>query len=375
MDFDQESEEIKRLIEQSRNSDGDEDYKRRVRMGGDLLSLLNNPSAAEINSGVKLAKPDYQGQAENVIKGIENPLEKAAKIASTLSAYQGAQKAQAEAERLRSETILGKSKFSPAEVAKLNRATGLDYSGLTRGEAAAKKYPTLEDAVRIGEAKVAKDNTFDEKKASRINKETERLADTLSGGQKIASSINVIDDMFGKIMPGMSLDKLQVVNGKLLNDGKEVDLPGVSIPGLGRVSAHSSDARMLNSQMAAIFNTELKDRSGTAVTDNELDRIKTEFASGKYNTEAEMIQALKNYKARAVFLLKNREAAYDPEAVAEYKSRGGKTSDDLFQSGKAVEQPPAPPPREFTNQKTGEVVRIHADGTKEIIKAGRNATP
>lgn len=177
MDFDQESEEIKRLIEQSRNSDGDEDYKRRVRMGGDLLSLLNNPSAAEINSGVKLAKPDYQGQAENVIKGMENPLEKAAKIASTLSAYQNAQKSMAESEKTRAEAAADLREVSPADREAYKGYGHVVAPGTTYAQAK-KSLPPLKDLALAGAKRAAEQPGKDDEYASGLRKERSGLPTT-----------------------------------------------------------------------------------------------------------------------------------------------------------------------------------------------------
>lgn len=107
---------------------------------------------------------------------------------------------------------------------------------------------------------------------------------------------------------------------------KEVDLPGASVPFVGRVSGYDPDARTLQSRIAKVFNVELKDRSGAAVTDSELERLKTEFAAGKFNSEAEMLTALRDYKQAARAALANAEARYPPEAVKEFGERGGFTS-------------------------------------------------
>lgn len=67
--------------------DSDEDYNRRVRIGGDLMSLFNVPSGAEIYAKADIAKPNYQAQAQRVIESEPNKLDQAGKIASVLSAY------------------------------------------------------------------------------------------------------------------------------------------------------------------------------------------------------------------------------------------------------------------------------------------------
>lgn len=106
-------------------------------------------------------------------------------------------------------------------------------------------------------------------------------------------------------------------------NGKKVDVPGVSIPLVGRVSAFSGDARQLQQRLAKIFNTVLKDRSGAAVTSSELERLKSEFGSGAYSSEADMLNALKQYKEEIRNLIAARKVTYSPEAQEKYLDRGG----------------------------------------------------
>lgn len=112
-------------------------------------------------------------------------------------------------------------------------------------------------------------------------------------------------------------------------DNSPVNLPGTNVPGVGRVSFYSPEARSLNSQIATVFNAELKDRSGAAVTNSELERLKTEFANGKFDTEEGLLKALKDYKVAATNLLQSTEAKYDPKIIKAYQQRGGFTSADL----------------------------------------------
>ena len=110
---------------------------------------------------------------------------------------------------------------------------------------------------------------------------------------------------------------------------KAIKLPGTTVPGLGRVTFYDTDARVLKSTMDKIFNTELKNRSGQAVTSNELKRLREEFGEGAFNTEQEMLGALKRYKAAAIRAVKNSEARFPQEIKDEFKKRGGFSSDDI----------------------------------------------
>jgi hypothetical protein len=111
-----------------------------------------------------------------------------------------------------------------------------------------------------------------------------------------------------------NLDSLQynpkTGKGTILNkQGKRIavpDIPGVSVIGVGR-QYYGERAQDLKSSLDAVFNRELKDRSGAAVTSSELEKLKTEFASGKYASEASMLDAFKRYKDLVHKKLKSQE--------------------------------------------------------------------
>lgn len=175
----------------------------------------------------------------------------------------------------------------------------------------------------------------------KFDKAVDSAGKELSSHGKLFSAINMVEKELGFPLDNIN-DKGQVKQP----DGsfKDVDLPGANVWGIGRVTAHSPEARMLEGSVAAIFNTELKDRSGAAVTDNELNRLKMEFNAGKFNTEPEMLRALKRYKIKAAEVLANAEARYNPEVLAEYSNRGGFTSGKLGgETGGATGQWDAPP--------------------------------
>lgn len=141
----------------------------------------------------------------------------------------------------------------------------------------------------------------------------EKRSEDLRG---VLQSIDNFENILGASLSSFSVDK----NNNLKKDGKSVDLPGTSIPGLGRLSFYSGDARKLRSAADRIFNVELKDRSGAAVTDSELQRLRSEFNEGKFSTEADLIDAMRRYKNRAEELMRGIQAAY-PKAIPLFKGR------------------------------------------------------
>lgn len=161
------------------------------------------------------------------------------------------------------------------------------------------------------------------------DKSVERLAGNLGTSQDAARTIKNVEQLIG-----FDLNKYDPSKNTV--DGKKVDLPGVSIPALGRFTAYSSDARVLDNTASKLFNIELKDRSGAAVTTPELERLKMEYSQGKFNTESEILGAMKRYKSALLSKMRDIEAA-NPSAASRYASQGGTTSGYL-QDGVATKE-------------------------------------
>jgi hypothetical protein len=157
---------------------------------------------------------------------------------------------------------------------------------------------------------------------------TQKLAKDLSGAQDLLNSYQILESELGS-----PLENYDASGEILKKDGKPVDLPGVSIPGVGRTSFYSDKAQRLSSAAERIFNVTLKDRSGAAVTTPEMDRLRNEYMSGRFNTETQLIKAMQNYKQAALTALKNKEAGYSPDVLKNYAEAGGVTS-GTFQNKK-----------------------------------------
>lgn len=176
---------------------------------------------------------------------------------------------------------------------------------------------------RLAQSQADKQEKKEVAQAKEIDKQTVKAQKDLAPLQSIGNALAEVEKYVGFKLDDFD-PKTNTVNGK------EVDLPGVSIPGLGRITAYSDDAVGLEGKIAKIFNTELKDRSGAAVTTPEMERLKVEFNSGKFNTEEQMLAALQSYKHMAFQAMRNKEAGYSPEAIAEYQDRGGQVSGTTF---------------------------------------------
>lgn len=197
-----------------------------------------------------------------------------------------------------------------------------------------------------------------EKNERQIETDMQKLSKDIAGAQGVTSALDEVERQLG-----FKLDEANVSDGVVKVGGKAVDLPGVSVPGLGRVSAYSGKARELQGAAASVFNAELKDRSGAAVTNPELQRLKMEFGEGKFNTESEMISALQRYKRALKQELQNREAGYSKDVVGRYKDQGGRTSDTVSSAGTQNEV-------QVRNPETGETLIIPREDLKDAQRDG-----
>lgn len=159
----------------------------------------------------------------------------------------------------------------------------------------------------------------DVKKSEALDRKTQKLASDLKTSQDVATTVEGIEQELG-----FNLDNIDK-EGKL--EGKSIDIPGISIPGIGRVTAYSDKARVLDDTMSKLFNVELKNRSGVAVTPPELKNLKREFSEGKFNTEEEKLKAMKRFKEGLKKAFTNIEAGYSKDVISEYQDRGGFTSE------------------------------------------------
>jgi hypothetical protein len=149
-----------------------------------------------------------------------------------------------------------------------------------------------------------------EAKQRSFNASVEKYSEKTEPLNRIFNAVGSVEKELGFNLDDYDPRTDTVVDRKAGAIANTPDLPGTSLPLIGRVSFYNKDARTLQSTMAKVFNVELKDRSGAAVTSNELERLRDEFETGKFNTEADMLAALKRYKAAASDLLNSVEAPY-----------------------------------------------------------------
>lgn len=314
------------------------------------------------NQGMK----DFSRAMESERGDRENRYQMDAKVQEYLANKQQDQEDRSSTEQYRRDTLASNDKFRRDNMAQSEK---IRRDEMAQRERLARSRPsgggvTPYQSFQMEQAQQNKATAADE----RLDKKVGKLGDDLGNSQDVFASIGAVEDQIG-------------FNLEDKDKNKGVDLPGISVPGLGRISAFNSDARLLQARIGKIFNTVLKDRSGATVTDSELERLRQEFAAGKFNTEEELLGALSEYKAAAAGAMQNIEAKYSPEAVAKYREQGGKTLQDLSQR-KAKQKAPADGTaiaaptgktvvKEFVSPSTGKRKRVYSDGTEEILDASK----
>lgn len=210
--------------------------------------------------------------------------------------------------------------------------------------------------LQLGAAKAAKESAqerADARQQAGLEQKTEKMiADqTVKIGKELSGELPALSGEVKKIeeLLGGSLDAYDPKT-KTLN-GKVIDVPGKSVPGIGRMYMPGSQGEEFDSAFKGIFNSLLKQRSGAAVTNQELARLRSEFAAGRFNTEEKMIEAMSRFKKALRKEMLQKEKSFKPEAVQRFKDQGGLLTEDLL----GMEAPPPEPQRRTWQGKTFEL--------------------
>lgn len=107
-------------------------------------------------------------------------------------------------------------------------------------------------------------------------------------------------------------------------------LPDLAVP---------EPARTARQDVAKLFNITLKDRSGAAVTNQELERLKTEFGKGIIKTPQQLITAIARAKSIVEHHYQGIAASFGPSALEAYNSNLEAIGGTPFNPGAAPAAP------------------------------------
>jgi hypothetical protein len=126
------------------------------------------------------------------------------------------------------------------------------------------------------------------------------------------------------------LDKTNVPQFESLLSDVEADIAKVKdIPGYGGIMGNlptylqSEEGRALRQKIATLRNLTLKDRSGAAVTNQELSRLLEELGTGMLKSDADLKRGLAGVRKNLDAVKQNVVAGVDDATLNEYQQRGG----------------------------------------------------
>lgn len=131
------------------------------------------------------------------------------------------------------------------------------------------------------------------------------------------------------------------------------------IPGYGATAALpdwaiTREGQDLRQDLVKLFNIELAERSGAAVTKQELDRLRDEFKAGMFKTDRQLVQGIRNYRSLLEDYKKAVFAGYGEDVKDQYWGQGGLN----FKMDKPPSAPTPPRPQAVTED------QIRADQKK-----------
>lgn len=304
----------------------------------------------------KAMRPESRSERQAKLMQLQNSLQqrRGESTQRELTGLNTQMQAQAKAEqRAQDQTIAGERFKQQQELLKqkieAEKLRGETYAMSVKEGIASRERIAKWQAEAAKMAKDAAQDRADERaQATRDQKKEIKIADqSLKLGKEFSGDVidmsNSLKDI--ETIVGDNLESYDP-NTKTLG-GKPVDLPGKSLPLVGRVYAPGSKGERLAAAFTNINNALLKARSGAAVTEQEYARLKAELGTGKFNTEEQMLESLQRFKRSFKETLEQKERSYMPETTAKFREQGGRLSSDLFN----VAAPKGPQRKEWNGKK------------------------
>lgn len=155
----------------------------------------------------------------------------------------------------------------------------------------------------------------------------------LAQNKQMASDKSNLDRVDKKVTAfSTQLDKTNIPQFESLLGEIEAEISNYSqrgdIPGYGKTGSLpqfllSDEGKTLRQKIAQLQNLTLKDRSGAAVTNQELQRLLNELGTGVLSTDAQLKTGLSQVRRNLDAVKQNVVAGVDDATLAEYQSRGG----------------------------------------------------
>lgn len=127
-----------------------------------------------------------------------------------------------------------------------------------------------------------------------IKKDVKDFRKDIKDSQNLLNQVEQIEKTYGFDLDTYDFEKNKAtINGK----DKKVDIPGVTLPGLGQIAPFGKAAEVRNTEQS-IYNRMIKELSGGNVTGSEEIRNLIDQGRGPLSTEAQRIESLKKVKQK-----------------------------------------------------------------------------
>lgn len=154
---------------------------------------------------------------------------------------------------------------------------------------------------------------------------------------KVDDDAQKLEKRIGDMTPGIKyrLEELDKAVGGIENVESKESLPGVGpLAGLAPDVMLSDQGSVIRQHARGLVADLIKLQSGTAASEKEVDRKMEELGMGAGSKEVSFRRGILNVRNQLVQKLKSTEAAFKPEVVEAFRSRGGVTHDVVGAIGK-----------------------------------------
>jgi hypothetical protein len=164
------------------------------------------------------------------------------------------------------------------------------------------------------------------------------------------------------------LDKTNVPQFETLLSDIEADIARFKdIPGYGGIMGNlptflqSEEGKALRQKIATLRNLTLKDRSGAAVTNQELTRLLEELGTGMFKTDADLKRGLSGVRRNLDAVKQNVVAGVDDATLSEYQQRGGVALQRGTPKAAGLQNKAAVKPNSFDAAKAADTAAMEAE--------------
>lgn len=174
---------------------------------------------------------------------------------------------------------------------------------------------TIAAEKRMQMSMMGKDATQDRLKSRDIDKDTMEYQKRVGDRIKILNNFSPIEGSLG-----FNVEEFDELTGTV--NGKQVDAPGVKIPGLQAIYAATPEGERFRTKFQSLLNDTLRAYSGAAVTDSEAAKTLSRFATNPGSVrQSSFVAALKDFKKLLKEEVQDIGGGFRPEVLENFANQ------------------------------------------------------